>query len=163
MSMSDSGMAGHDMSQMQQTPAKDADQEFLRMMVDHHQGIVVMADSAIRHGSADIKRDAEEMKKKQIPEQEKMKSILKSAYGEDKMAMVMPSNQPMISSLSGKPGAAFDRKFRENVIAHHEEALKMIADFTRRLTRPDVKDMAAKMKADQTREIAELKQELKGS
>lgn len=156
-------MAGHDMAGMSQSPPKDADQEFLRMMVDHHEGMIVMADSAIRKGSDHVKADGTEMKDKQRTEQDRMKSVLKSAYSEDKMAMVMPSNQQMLASLGGKTGADFDRQFRQNVIAHHEEALKMVNDFAPRLTRPDTRQMAAKMKTDQTAEIAELKRELKGN
>lgn len=153
------GMAGMDHSL-----AKDADQEFLRMMVDHHQGMVAMADTALRKGaSPHIKADATKMRAAQIAEQGKMKAMLKASYGEERMAMVSKDNESMIAMLSGASGAAFDRQFREHVIMHHEQALKMIDQFSPRLASPELRQMAAKMKADQTKEIAELRRELKSS
>lgn len=65
--------------------------------------------------------------------------------------------------VAGKTGAELDRQFRENVIVHHEEGLGMIEKYMTRLTRAEVRQMAEKMKADQTREIAELRSELKGT
>lgn len=155
-------MAGMDHSAMTSTPAKDADQEFVRMMVDHHQGMIVLADSALaRNPSAQVRTDAREMRQKQLAEQKKMIDMLKRDYAEDKMPMVMASNARMISDVSSKTGADLDRTFRSNVIAHHEEALKMVRDFEPRFTKPAVRTMATKMKADQTKEIAKLKSQMK--
>lgn len=155
-------MAGMDQSAMTSTPAKDADQEFVRMMVDHHQGMIVLADTALaRNPSAQVRTDAREMRQKQLAEQKKMIDMLKRDYAEDKMPMVMASNARMISDVSSKTGADLDRSFRSNVIAHHEEALKMVRDFEPRFTKPAVRTMATKMKADQTKEIAKLKAEMK--
>lgn len=155
-------MAGMDHSTMTSTPAKDADQEFVRMMVDHHQGMIVLADTALaRNPSAQVRTDAREMRQKQLAEQKKMIDMLKRDYAEDKMPMVMASNARMISDVSSKTGADLDRTFRSNVIAHHEEALKMIRDFEPRFTKPAVRTMATKMKADQTKEIAKLKSQMK--
>ena len=155
-------MAGMDHSAMTSTPAKDADQEFVRMMVDHHQGMIVLADTALaRNPSAQVRTDAREMRQKQLAEQKKMIDMLKRDYAEDKMPMVMASNARMISDVSSKTGADLDRTFRSNVIAHHEEALKMVRDFEPRFTKPAVRTMATKMKADQTKEIAKLKSQMK--
>lgn len=153
------GMAG-----MESTPARDADQEFLRMMVDHHQGMLVMADTALRKAAAqDVKADATKMRDKQRAEQQKMQDMLKSQYSEDKMPMVTPGNASMITMLAGASGPAFDRQFREHVIMHHEEGIKMVDQFSSRLTKPEVKQMAAKIKADQVKEIAELRKDLQSS
>ncbi len=150
------------MAGMQSPPARDADQEFLRMMVDHHQGMVEMADTALRKAATPrVKADATKMRAMQKEEQRKMTEMLKSQYGEDKMPMVSRDNASMIAMLSGATGTAFDRQFREHVIMHHEEAIKMIDQYSSRLTNPELKQMAGKMKADQTREIAELRKELK--
>ena len=157
--VADTGMAA--MPGMATTPAKDADQEFLRMMVDHHEGMVAMSDTALgKNPPADVRTDAEKMKAKQKSEQEKMSTMLKSDYGEDKMPMVMPSNSQMISDVASKNGADAGKAYRENTIKHHEEGIKMIDDFMARLTKPALKQMAAKMKQDQTREIGELRAKL---
>ena len=154
-------MGGMDHSTMASTPPKDADQEFVRMMVDHHQGMIAMADTAIaRNPSPGVRQEATTMKQKQAAEQKRMLDMLKSDYGEDKMAMVLPSNAKMISEVATKSGSNVDRTFRENVIAHHEEALKMISDYEPRFTKAAVRSMAARMKSEQQKEITKLRSEL---
>ena len=154
-------MSGMDHSTMTSTPARDADQEFVRMMVDHHQGMIVMADTAIaRNASPPVRQAATMMKQKQAAEQKTMLDMLKSDYGEDKMPMVMPSNVQMIAAVASKSGSDVDRSFRENVIAHHEEALKMISDYEPRFTKATVRTMAARMRSDQQKEITKLRSEL---
>lgn len=150
------GMAG-----MASTPARDADQEFLRMMIDHHEGMVVMADTAVKKAAtADVRSDATKMRTKQKDEQQKMQAMLRAQYSEDKMAMVTAGDASMATMLGSASRAAFDRQFREHVIMHHEAAIKMIDQFSPRLTNAELKQMATKMKADQTKEIAELRKEL---
>ena len=162
MDTSMGSMGGMDHSAMASTPAKDADQEFVRMMVDHHQGLITLADTALAmKPSEHIRMDAREMSQKQRAEQKKMIGMLKTDYGEDKMPMIMPSNAAMISEVASKAGKDLDKTFREKVIAHHEEALKMVDDYMPKFTKPAVRTMAAKMKADQLKEIADLKSELK--
>lgn len=155
-----SGDAMADMPGMSTTAARDADQEFLRMMVDHHEGMAAMADTALKKGGAAVKSEATTMRAKQTAEQRQMLDMLKTQYGEDKMPMVTSDNASMISMLSGASGSTFDRTFREHVIMHHEAGIKMMDQFQSRLTKADVKQMAEKMKADQTKEIAELRRKL---
>ena len=155
-------MSGMDKGSMSTTPAKDADQEFIRMMVDHHQGLITLADTALAlNPSEHTRMDAREMSQKQRGEEKQMIDMLKSDYGETKMPMIMPSNAEFISDLASKTGKDLDRTFKEKVIAHHEEAIKMIDDYTPKFTKPAVRTMAAKMKKDQQAEIADLKSELK--
>lgn len=108
---SDTGMAA--MEGMSSTPARDADQELLRMMVDHHEGLIVIADSALRKGSEEVKTDAVEMRERQRTEQRTMISMLKSEYNDDKMAMMMPDNKSLLAAAASKTGSAYDRQFRE--------------------------------------------------
>lgn len=150
------------MAGMQNTPARDADQQFMRMMVDHHQGMVEMADTALKKAATSrVRAEATRMRSAQRSEQQQMRDMLKKQYGEDKMPMATQGNASMLTMLAGASGAAFDRQFREHVIMHHEEGIKMIDQFSSRLRNPELKQMAEKMKGDQTREIAELRKELK--
>lgn len=154
-------MSGMDHSKMAMTPARDADQEFLRMMVDHHQGLIVLSDTTLaKNPSQAVASEARELRQKQAAEQTDMSDMLKADYSEDKMPMLMPSNEQMIAQVASTDASDIDRVFREKVIAHHEEALKMIADYEARFTKPAVRTMAAKMKSDQQKEIARLKSEL---
>ena len=61
--MSGSADTAGAMAGMQKTPARDADQEFLRMMVDHHQGMLEMADTALKKtASSRVRAEATSMR-----------------------------------------------------------------------------------------------------
>lgn len=158
--MSDS-MAGVDHSKMpgmSTTPAKDADQEFLRVMVDHHEGMTQMLDPALQKASSQTaKADAKKVHDKQHQEQEQLVAMLKRSYNETKQPMVTQNDQSMVDDLKNSPaGAAFDKKMYEHMVMHHQAALQMIDQFLPRLTKPELKQMAEKMRADQQKEIQEF-------
>ena len=158
-------MAGMDhskMAGMNRPAAKDADQEFLRMMVDHHEGMVQMVAPAMdRASNAAAKADAKKLHDKQKSEQQQMVGMLQSAYGDSIHPMTMPSNKAMSDTLQATPqGPAYDRMLYHHVVMHHREGVKMVDDFMPRLTKPDVKQMAQKMKDDQQKEIAEFERKM---
>ena len=147
-------MPGHDMNR---PPARDAEQEFLRMMADHHEGLVRMATAAMSEASQPTTQgDAHNLHTKQADEQKKMIAMMQAQYGETVTPVVLPSNKAMIDSLAAKSGTEYDRTFYRNVIAHHREGIRMTDEFLPRLTKADVKQMAERMKADQQKEIAEF-------
>ncbi len=156
MASGDSGMMG--MRGMEN--AGNPDQQFLRMMSSHHKGILLMAHDAIGRNGVTVKAEAQKIDKAQDVELSRMVSMLKTDFKDDYTPKVMPEHQAMADALKQKSGAAYDTTFRENVIKHHQEALQMIDRFLPQFTRPDLKQMAEKMKADQTREIAQFKREL---
>ena len=161
----DSGMAGMDhstMAGMNRAPAKDGDHEFLRMMSDHHEGMIRMATEAMTKGSTPtVQGDAHTMHTKQAADQKRMVAMVQSTYGETVTPMVMPSNQSMIAALQGKTGAEYDRTFYQHVIAHHREGIKMTDDMMSKLTRNDVRQMAQTMKSEQQKEITEIERKMK--
>jgi uncharacterized protein (DUF305 family) len=157
--MTDSAMAGMDHSQMmnQHGPAKDANHEFLRMMSDHHEGLVVIAAQAMDKGSAqETKSDAHELHTKQAAERDSMVAMIKRDYQEDHKPRPMAKNQAQADSLSAMSGAAYDRKFYAIVIEHHREGIRMMDEFLPRLTKPELKQMVEKMKSEQQREITKF-------
>jgi len=167
----DTGMAGMDhskmggmdhsqMAGMNRGAPRDSNQAFLRMMSDHHQGVLMMADSAaVRATSADAKTKARQIVDKQRPGQREMLSMLSRQYGDSVTPMVMPSNRAMIDSLSGARGAEYDRTFYRQVIAHHREGIAMSGQQLPALT-GEVKRMAEEMRAADQREIRELEAKL---
>lgn len=158
-SVDQSNMAG-----MDRGPATDANHEFLRKMSDHHQGLIVMMDAAMeRASSAGAKADAKKLHAKQHEEQKQMLGMITSAYSETYTPMEMPSSKAMNDSLQQKSGAEYDRDMYRHVIMHHQEGIKMMDEFLPKLTRADLRQMVQKMKADQTREIAEFERRLKGN
>lgn len=141
----------------QPAAARDADHEFLRKMSDHHEGMVQMASQAMTKASASTTQsEAHQLHQKQQQERDQMVGMIGSAYSETYTPTVMSSNRAMNDSLQQKSGAEYDREFYRHVVMHHREGVQMIDQFMPRLTRPDVRQMAEKMKADQTREISEF-------
>lgn len=140
-------------------PARDAEQEFLRMMSDHHEGLIQMATTAMSKAIAPATQsDARRVHTKQLEEQKQMIAMLQDSYDETLTPTTTPSNKPMIDSLEAKSGAEYDRAFYASMVAHHREAIRMVDDMLPRLTRADLRQMAEKMKSDQQREITEFQQ-----
>lgn len=155
------GMGQHAGHAMSETASRDSTRKFLRMMVNHHQGLITMSDSARTKATrADTRKEAAKLDAEQAREQRQMAAMLRRTYADSARPTIMPSNQAMIDSLGRASGADYDRTFLRNVIAHHREALAMIDPMLAHLT-PDVRQMAARMRADQTKEIAEYEQKLR--
>lgn len=143
--------------------ARDADQEFLRRMIDHHEGLVQMAMAAMTRASKPATQgDAHRLHTKQVAERDSMQIMLRAAYGENKEGHVMEQNRIQNDSLQRMSGTDYDRTFYRLVIRHHQEGIAMIDSLVPRLTREDVRGMAQKMKTDQQREIAEFQRKASG-
>ena len=150
-------MAGMSHGDMNRPAAKDGDHEFLRMMADHHEGMIQMATAAMTKGSnPTTQADAHKLHTKQADEQKQMIAMIQSQYQETLKPMVMASNKAMNDALQAKSGADYDRTFYANVIAHHREGISMTDQILPRITKPEIRQMAEKMKADQQKEIAEF-------
>lgn len=137
----------------------DADRDFLRMMSDHHKGLTEMA-----HGAKEMKlpvaADAKKLDAKQDAELDRMITMLEKQYKDPYSPKIMPGNQAMIEALRGKTGNDYQKTFYQNVVQHHQEALKMIDEYLPKAKKPELKAMAEKMRADQTKEIAEFQQKI---
>ena len=135
----------------------DPDHDFLRMMSDHHKGMIAMAHMTKEQQPAPGSvADATKLDTKQDAELDKMQTMLEKDFKDPYTPKVMPDNQAMVDQLRGKTGADYDRTFYENVVKHHQEAIKMIDDYLPKGKNPRLKQMAEKMKSDQAREITEF-------
>lgn len=149
------GMAGMAMT-------GDPDHDFLRMMSDHHKGLIAMAHETVESkDNITVKPIAKRLDAEQDKEIDKMSTMLDSAFKDSYTPMIMPDNQAMLDSLKSKTGAAYDHTFLENVIKHHEAAVKMIDDYLPKAKMPALKAMAEQMKATQQKEITEFQAKLK--
>lgn len=139
------------------------DQDFLRMMSDHHKGLIAMVHPTMegKVASAAVRADARKLDKAQDAELDTMVTMLEKGFKDPYGPKVTPDNRAMADSLAQQTSAAaYDRTFYQNVIAHHKEAVGMIDQALPKLTRPDLKAMAQRMKTDQTREIAEFQRKV---
>ena len=139
----------------------DADRDFLRMMSDHHKGMILMAHmTKERKDGGPASADARKLDAKQDAELDTMMTMLEKTYKDPYAAKVMPEHQAMADELKGKTGTEYERAFYQNVIKHHGEAVKMVDAYLPNAKSAAVKQMAMKIKADQTKEIAEFQKKL---
>lgn len=149
----------------------DADVAFAQMMIPHHEQALEMAKLADgRAQDPEIKKLVVQIEKAQDPEIQRMKSWLKQ-WGKPESAghdghgsghevsgtmSGMMSEQDM-KDLAAAKGEAFDRKFAELMIAHHEGAVAMA-----RTEQKDGRNESAKKLADdvvrtQSAEVTQLR------
>lgn len=158
------GMSGttgmqHDMANM----TGNADHDFLRMMSDHHKGLIVLA-----HMTKDRKQggtavtDASKLDAAQDKELDHMVTMLEKDFKDPYAPQVMPQHQALADALKGKSGKDYDRAFYQSVIQHHQEALTMIDEYLPRSKNALLKQMAEQMKADQSKEIADFQRKVAG-
>lgn len=146
-----------------QAPAKDANHEFLRMMSDHHEGLIAMASAAMTKASKQTTQgDAHNLHTKQEGEKKHMVDMIQSSYGETYTPKVMPPDRAMNDSLQAKTGAAYDSTFYANIIKHHQEAVRMVDQFLPRLTNAELRQMAEKMRTEQSKEIEDFQRKMRG-
>lgn len=142
-------------------PAKDADHAFLRMMADHHEGLVAMTapvlDQAVNQNT---KSDAQRFHEKQQHELREILSVIERKYDDSYEPSILPSNRLMLDSLSRATGMAYDTLFYRQVIAHHQQGLELIGKYLPELQDPQIRRLAEKMRAEHVRETAELEQKI---
>ena len=141
--------------------APSVDQQFLRMMSDHHKGLIALTHATIeRKDRLAVKSEAEQLDTKQDAELDQMVTMLEQQYHDAYAPKISPDNQAMFDSLKLMTGEAYDRTFRQDVIKHHQDGIAMIDQYVPRLTDAKLKSMAEKMKANQQRDIAMLQKKL---
>lgn len=148
--------AGHDMAGMSMTG--DADRDFLRMMTDHHKGLIAMAHESMEkgRGTTQSRADAGRLDAKQDREIEQMVKILDANYHDPYEPKVRAVDQAAVDSLQMHSGPAYAAEFYRRVVAHHRRAIAMVDEYLPRAVRADVKAMADKMKKDQMAEVQEF-------
>jgi uncharacterized protein (DUF305 family) len=131
------------------------------MMSDHHKGLIAMVHLTVESkDKITTKPIAARLDKAQDAELDKMVTMLEKDFKDPYAPKMMPDNQAMLDELKGKTGAEFDKTFLTNIIKHHEGALKMIDEYLPKAKSPAIKAMAEKMKAVQSKEIAEFQAKL---
>ncbi len=160
---SGTGMSGMSASgNMQGMPGMsgNADQDFLRMMSDHHKGLIALAHLTKDRRQGTAVADAKKLDAAQDAELDHMVTMLETDFKDAYSPRVLPAHQAMVDQLKTKSGVDYDRAFYQNVIAHHQEAVTMIDGYLPRAKNAMLKPMAEKMKADQSKEIADFKLKL---
>ena len=150
----------------------EADLEFTRNMIVHHEQAVEMAGLAEgRTESTDVRRLAQQIEAAQEPEIELMTEWL-DRWGEepvsdggmdgmdgmdegDAMDMGTMSSSDM-EALEEAEGTEFDRLFLEMMIEHHKGAIAMAEEVQEAGSHPDVLELAATVIETQEAEVVEM-------
>ncbi|MFE6057625.1 DUF305 domain-containing protein [Streptomyces sp. NPDC056431] len=144
----------------------DADVMFAQMMIPHHEQALEMAKLAEgRAEDPEVRKLVTAIEQAQDPEIQKMRAWLKG-WGKPESAghggggghgmAGMMSEQDM-KDLSAVKGKAFDRKFAELMIAHHDGAVAMAKDEQKNGANPTAKALADDVVRTQSDEVAALK------
>ena len=157
------------------------DRQFIDMMVPHHEGAVEMAKIAQQRAQRpEIRQMADAIVRSQAAEIAQMKQWRKAWYGSDQTPPM--SKMPMVPGMTGqghggghaagsggtmdmaadverlrKAGEPFDRAFIDEMIPHHESAIDAAKAAETRAQKPEIKELAKAIIADQQREIEQMR------
>ena len=162
-SMPRDGMAGHDMSAMQgmANMTGNADHDFLRMMSDHHKGLIQIAHmTKERKAVGSANADATKLDAAQDKELDHMVTMLEQDFKDPYAPKVIAEHLALADELKAKSGKEYERTFYQDIIKHHQEAIKMVDDYLPKAKNAMLRQMAEKMKTDQAKEITEFQQKL---
>jgi uncharacterized protein (DUF305 family) len=154
----------------------DADVNFARLMIPHHEQAIEMAQMAQgRASSGEVLELAESIEAAQGPEIETLQTWLE-AWGEEVTsdgmggmdhgdmgddfggAMSGMMDEDEMNGLMEASGADWDRMFLEMMIEHHEGAVEMAEVEVDQGESPDAVALAAKIISDQRTEITQMQQ-----
>jgi uncharacterized protein (DUF305 family) len=151
-----------------QLKGEDYDRLFLANMIAHHQGAVDMAKLALQNAKhQELKDMANDIVTAQESEIADMKSWQSqwgypSSSGEmmmDHSAMgMMADMDSMTEALKGLTGDAFDKKFIELMIEHHQSAIDMAISGEVNAYHAEVKQLTKAIVTAQSGEIIQMKQ-----
>lgn len=144
------------------------EQQFIDMMVPHHEGAVAMAKVAqARAERPEIRQMAEAIISAQDREIQQMKGWRKAWYGSDQTPTI--ANMPMLPEMRTNMGnmaedvkqlqaaSPFDKAFIDAMIPHHEAAIEAAKIAQQRATKSEIKQLAGDVVAAQEREIAQMR------
>lgn len=175
-----SGMGYNDATTPTKTTAAtaaDVDAAFVRQMIPHHQMAVMMAELAQNEAThAELKKLADSIIASQSAEIGTMRGIAKqlgvtadhpmgggstggNRMGDDAATLGIPvSDMGMSMEMMDLRGAdPFDQEFIDQMIPHHEGAIRMAKAELAKGENPELKKLATAIIAAQTKEIAEMK------
>jgi uncharacterized protein (DUF305 family) len=151
---------------------KSYDIAWLSQMIEHHRGAVEMSQLCVKNClDKDVKAAAQKIINAQDKEILQMKSWLKNWYkttpDPKQMALMKADMKPMMDASMGsmQPMSghvmAIDRSFLEGMILHHQHAVAMGKDASKRALRPELKKFGQAVVNDQSKEIKQYEGWLK--
>lgn len=150
----------HSMMEMDHSMMVQNDEEFLAMMIPHHQEAIDTAKVILaKSENADLKELAQAIVDAQTSEIAQMEEWGSEWFGTSFAAS--DQYEAMMPDLTKLEGEALDQAFIEGMIAHHEMAVMMAEQLKSFTERPELLEMADAIITAQTAEIEMMKGWLK--
>ena len=155
------GEAPSDAETAGQEQHNEADVEFARMMIPHHEQAVEMADLADDRAGEEVGALSNEIRDAQGPEIEQMQQMLQDWDADPGQDMDHSGMDGMLSDeqmeeLAAGEGEEFDTLFLELMIEHHEGAVDMAETVLEEGTAPEAQQLAEEIEQTQEEEIEQM-------
>lgn len=136
------------------------DAQFIDSMIVHHEGAISMAKQAQQSAEhPELRTLADAIITAQAAEITQMKAWRTSWYPELAAGQSLGMDMGSMSIPDGS--IAFDQRFIESMIDHHEGAISMARDAQQKAEHPEIKTLAQAIITAQEGEITQMKQWLK--
>ncbi len=133
-----------------------SEKDFLAQMIYHHQEAVNAAQKVLERGGTikEVKEIASNIIKTQKDEIELMKNLYRQWFKED----LPPQSvyHPMMRSLENLSGKELDKQFLEDMILHHQGAIKMAEEMKKFTTKPETQQIIETIIKIQSEEIKKI-------
>ncbi len=151
--------------------AGSIDSHFIEQMIPHHADAIAMATIALDKAQhPEIKQLAQDIKRSQTEEIQKMKTWYKTWYSKDVPSGLSDTGRGMgVGMMQGgmmgdatdmdklKTSSTFDKSFIEEMIPHHQTAVMMAQMLQSSTDRPEMKQLATDIIDAQTKEINQMR------
>lgn len=144
----------------------EVDAMFIEQMIPHHDDAIAMADLALKRSERpEIKRLAEDIKRIQTEENDRMRRWYREWYGIDVPTFTAGRGGMMRGRMMDGGSAdlkdlakaePFDKAFIEEMIVHHRMAIMMSRMARAAASRPEIRDLADSIIVSQAAEIEKM-------
>lgn len=146
----------------------DASLDFLYEMIPHHQAAISMAENELKYGNIpEVKQLAKAIIKEQSKGIAQMKNLLaylkrKPKIDKAKEAAYLKAYKDiykqMVTSMEAtKPTGNIDKDFLEEMIPHHEGAVKMATNILHFTKNKDLKEIVQPIVVNQNKQLQQMK------
>lgn len=159
MSMGGQGHGAISMASLERLSGAEFERAFMTQMIAHHEVALIMAAIELAHGrDASVRAAAREVIEAQTPEIARLHTWLQKWYGavpsRAHLMLMMDDLKPMLGAMQDAAARDADRAFLEQMIAHHEGAVRMAEFALARAVKPELKRFADDVIRGQSAEIA---------
>ena len=134
-------------------PARNVDHQFLRSMADNNEGMVEMAFLAIDRAGAAATENARRVHDTHVRLRTEMVDLARSSYEEVLVPVALPGHKQRMDSLHLAKTEEFDREFDQRGLDCHRAWVRRIDEMSPKLTSPELRAFATRLRAELQREI----------